>query len=194
MTSTSMRSFKTDLLDELYAPLRGVAQCPVGTDACTKIVFGDGNPLTKIIFIGEAPGRNEDAQGKPFVGRSGQLLNKCLNVAVIKREDVFITNIVKCRPPDNRKPIPSEIAFYKPILLREIKIIRPAVICTLGSSSLEALTNATFSMNKIRGKILSFAGTDLIPTFHPAYILRNPSALNDLQNDLIKVVKHGYAP
>jgi len=187
-----MASFKTDLLNELYTPLRGATQCPVGTDACTKIVFGVGDPLAKIMFIGEAPGRNEDAQGEPFVGRSGQLLNKCLNVAGIKRENVFITNIVKCRPPDNRKPLPSEVAFYKPILLREIKIIRPAVICTLGSSSLEALTNSTFSMTKIRGKILSFAGTDLIPTFHPAYVLRNPAALSDLQNDLIKVVKHAY--
>lgn len=178
--------FKKNLLAELYQPYSNLANCPVSTQSCTKLVFGEGSPNAKIMFIGEAPGKDEDEQGRPFVGRSGRLLTATLLSLGIKREDVFITNVVKCRPPENRKPLPSEIAFYKPILLHEIKIVRPQVICTLGASALEALTGEPFSMTKIRGKIMSFDDTTLIPTLHPAYVLRNPAAEKDFKHDLAK--------
>jgi DNA polymerase len=182
-------TFKNQLLSELYQPYKAIKTCPVKTDGCTRLVFGEGNPTAKIVFIGEAPGRDEDQQGRPFVGRSGQLLTKTLKSIGLSREDVFITNIVKCRPPNNRKPVPSEITFYKPILMHELKVIRPAIICTLGASALEALIAEPFSMTSIRGKPLKFDQYTLIPTFHPAYVLRNPAAETDFQSDLIKVYK-----
>lgn len=185
-----IKIFKKGLLEEIYAPYKQMRECPVKTYGCTKIVFGEGDPDAKIMFVGEAPGKDEDEQGRPFVGRSGRLLNKCLEIAGLKRPNVFITNIVKCRPPDNRKPLPAEVAFYKPILLNEIKIIRPKIICTLGASALEAFMTDPFSMSKIRGKILTFDGTNLLPTYHPAYILRNPAAEPQFQEDLIKASKY----
>lgn len=188
----NMRSFKEDLLLELYKPYKNIKHCPVNTNGCTQIVMGEGDPTAKIMFIGEAPGHDEDIQGRPFVGRSGKLLNKCLNELGLKREDVFITNIVKCRPPNNRKPLPAEVFFFKPILIHEIKIVRPNVICTLGASALEGLLGEPFSITKIRGKILNFEGIPLIPTLHPAYVLRNISAENDLKHDLKKVFEIAY--
>ena len=182
-------TFKTQLLNELYQPYKAFKTCPVKTDGCTRLVFGEGNPHASIVFIGEAPGRDEDLQGRPFVGRSGQLLTKTLKSIGLSREDVFITNIVKCRPPNNRKPIPSEINFYKPILMQELKIIRPKTICTLGASALEALIAEPFLMTNVRGKPLKFDEYTLIPTFHPAYVLRNPAAEADFKSDLIKVYK-----
>jgi uracil-DNA glycosylase len=182
-------SFKKHLLEELYKPYANLKNCPVNTQGCTKLVFGEGNPNADLMFIGEAPGKDEDMLGHPFVGRSGKLLNHCLQQLGVKREDVFITNVVKCRPPENRKPLPSEVAFFKPILLHEIKIVRPSVICTLGSSALEALFNEPFSMTKIRGKLLSFEGIPLVPTFHPAYILRNQAAEPEFKHDLAIAVE-----
>lgn len=184
--------FKKHLLEEAYSLYSDIKHCPVDTHGCTKLVFGEGSPNARIMFIGEAPGREEDEQGRPFVGRSGKLLNECLKELGLKRQDVFITNIVKCRPPDNRKPLPSEVAFYKPLLLREIKIIRPVVICTLGASALESLIKEPFSMTKVRGKPLSFEGFTLIPTFHPAYVLRNPAALDELEQDIAEVARRAY--
>ena len=185
-------TFKKNLLAELYKPYTNLANCPVNTTGCTQLVFGEGTPNAKIMFIGEAPGKDEDELGRPFVGRSGKLLTSCLEALGIPRADVFITNVVKCRPPDNRKPLPSEVAFYKPILLHEIKIIRPRVICTLGASALEALTAQPFSMTKIRGRSLLFDTITLIPTLHPAYVLRNPAAEKDFKHDLAKVVHTAY--
>jgi DNA polymerase len=191
---TDIRTFKAALLAELYKKYDTCGTCPVGTNACTKIVWGEGDPDARIMFIGEAPGRDEDAQGRPFVGRSGQLLNKCIQAAGKVRADVFITNIVKCRPPNNRKPLPAEVAFFKPILLHEIKIIRPTIICTLGSSALEALINEPFSITKIRGKILTFENTQLMPAYHPAYVLRNPPAGKELLLDINEAIRLAHNP
>lgn len=184
-----IKTFKHQLLQELYKPYQNLQSCAVKTNSCTKLVCGEGNANAKIVFIGEAPGRDEDIQGRPFVGRSGQLLTRALKSVGLNREDVYITNIVKCRPPNNRKPIPTEVAFFKPILLNELKIIRPKVICTLGSSALESLISEPFSMTKIRGKPQLFEGITLVPTFHPAYILRNPAAAHDFKHDLAEVVR-----
>jgi uracil-DNA glycosylase len=184
-----VRAFKRELLLQLYKPYQQLKSCPVNTDGCTRLVFGEGDPNAKIVFIGEAPGRDEDALGRPFVGRSGQLLTKDLKALGLERTDVFITNIVKCRPPNNRKPLPAEVAFFKPLLFQELKIIRPKVICTLGSSALESLVNEPFSMTKIRGKPLQFDDMVLLPTFHPAYILRNPAAEQDFKEDLKEAIR-----
>lgn len=186
------KTFKQQLLDEIYAPYRKERKCLVNSFACTKIVIGEGNPDSSIMFIGEAPGREEDEQGRPFVGRSGQLLNKALKECDIQREDVFITNIVKCRPPNNRTPLPPEIDCFKKLLISEIKIIRPKVICTLGSCALNGLLNDTFQITKIHGKPLHFDGVTLVPLYHPAYILRNPVAYKDFVHDIKKAINLAY--
>lgn len=191
MSESDIKNYKQKILDQLHKKFN-FDKCPVGTNSCTQTVWGTGNPNAKLMFIGEAPGRDEDEQGKPFVGRSGKLLTKCLSLAGISRDNVFITNIVKCRPPGNRKPLPPEVAFYKPILMHEIKIVRPRVICTLGSSALESLIERPFLMTKIRGAVLSFDNIELIPTFHPAYVLRNPPAEKEFLEDIKKAIERAY--
>ena len=155
----------------------------------TNIVFGEGNPHSKIFFIGEAPGRDEDLQGKPFVGRSGQLLTKMIeNVLNIKREEVYITNIVKCRPPQNRDPEIEEIESCKPYLLKQIDIIKPKIIVTLGRIAFKYLLNEEIPITKARGNIYNFNGIKVIPTYHPSYLLRNPSKKKEAFIDL-KLIK-----
>ena len=179
------KAYKQMLLEHLYTPYTECQKCPLGKLGRTHIVFGQGNPNAKLMFIGEGPGRDEDIQGLPFVGRSGQLLNKILEIVNIKREDVFITNIVKCRPPNNRQPLPDEMGMCKKLLLvQQIKIIRPTFICTLGATALQGLTEKTFKITHVRGQTLSYEGITLIPTYHPAYILRNPKELNKFADDL----------
>jgi len=138
------------------------------------------------MIIGEAPGKNEDLQGHPFIGRSGQLLTRSLQQAGLNREDVFITNIVKCRPPNNRNPLPLEIKTCKQLLLfKQIKIIQPKIICTLGALALEGLTNQrNIKITKTRGIPLNIDGITIIPTYHPAYMLRKPKELNTFIKDL----------
>jgi len=155
----------------------------------TNIVFGEGNPHSKIFFIGEAPGRDEDLQGKPFVGRSGQLLTKMIeNVLNIKREEVYITNIVKCRPPQNREPEIEEIESCKPYLLKQIDIVKPKIIVTLGRIAFKYLLNEEIPITKARGNIYNFNGIKVIPTYHPSYLLRNPSKKKEAFIDL-KLIK-----
>ena len=173
------------LLETLYAPYHQCQACPLGSLGRTHVVFGQGNPNASLMFIGEAPGRDEDLQGQPFVGRSGQLLNRVLEAIEIKRENVFITNIVKCRPPNNRQPLANEMDNCKKILLNhQIKIIQPKVICTLGASALSGLTNNPCKITQIRGQKLLYNDILLIPTYHPAYILRNPKELLQFAKDL----------
>lgn len=170
------KEFKQQLLDALYEPYKKCLQCPLAFLGRTSVVFGEGNPDADLLFIGEAPGKDEDLQGKPFVGRSGQLLNRALALVGINRPDVYITNIVKCRPPANRTPLPIESTTCMNILLyNQIKIIRPRVICTLGSIALNSLLQKPYAITKVRGTPLEHDGTIIIPTYHPAYILRNQS-------------------
>lgn len=175
---------KRQQLDRAYQPFKENQEKLTSFFGCKQIVFGQGDPSSPIIFIGEAPGRDEDEQGKPFVGRSGQLLTRALNKLNIARESVFITNIVKCRPPNNRTPLPQEVALFRDLLLAEIEIIEPKVICTLGSSSLNALFEDTFAITKTRGRHMPFKNTLVIPAYHPAYVLRNPSSGKDFLEDL----------
>jgi len=145
--------------------------CPGRTNA----VPGEGNPSAQLMFIGEGPGATEDALGRPFVGQAGKLLDEIIQAIGHRREDVYITNIVKCRPPQNRKPLPDEIAACMPYLHRQIALIRPKVIVALGGTAGEALLDARKSLGELRGKVHSYGGIPLVVTYHPAALLRNPN-------------------
>ncbi len=183
------KASKQKLLNELYAPFQNCTQCPLGTLGRTNIVWGEGDPDARLMFIGEGPGADEDAQGRPFIGRSGKLLTKTIESLGIKREDVFITNIVKCRPPKNRAPLLMESSICMTLFLfNQIKIIQPKIICTLGNSPLQAMLGTEMKITKVRGTVLKWQGFKLIPTYHPAYILRNPPALKTFTADLAFVI------
>ncbi len=150
----------------------------------TKVVFGSGNPEANLMFIGEGPGRDEDVTGLPFVGAAGQLLTKIIEATKLRREDVYITNVVKCRPPNNRNPDSDEIAACNPHLLRQIEIIKPELICALGKVSAQALLEVDVPVGKLRGKIHLFQGIRLIVTYHPAALLRNPALKKPTWEDM----------
>lgn len=181
--------FKQQLLDELYAPYKNCMLCPLATMGRTHVVFGRGNADAQLLIIGEGPGRDEDLQGKPFVGRSGKLLSKALDALFIPEDEIYISNIVKCRPPGNRAPLPSEASVCMNILLKQqIAIIRPTIICTLGSSATHFLLDTKTPISQLRGRIVSSPfKIPVLPTFHPAYILRNPKELHSLVADLTVV-------
>lgn len=179
---------KEQLLNDLYAPFRDFKNSPLYIEGCTNIVFGEGNPDARIVFIGEAPGEQEDLQARPFVGRSGKLLNRALELSGLNREDVYITNIVKCRPPKNRTPFPEELQKGKQLLLlKQIEIIDPDVICTLGLAALNGLTENDYRITKMHGQPIDFQGRLLLPTFHPAHILRNQSYAPAFLEDVKKL-------
>ena len=186
MDRLNPKNYKQYLLDQLYAPYKNCTACPLGSEGRQRVIFGEGNPDARLMLIGEGPGRDEDIQGRPFVGRSGQLLARILELSNIKRPDIFITNIVKCRPPNNRKPTPLESSTCKNLLLvKQIKIIRPDAICTLGAAAIQGLLSQNeLKISQIRGKKLNWQGIIVIPTYHPAYILRNPKELKTVMADI----------
>jgi uracil-DNA glycosylase len=153
-----------------------------------KIVFGDGNPKAELVFVGEGPGADEDAQGLPFVGRAGKLLTQMIEAMGLQRRDVYICNVVKCRPPENRAPEPDEVATCSPFLLRQIDTIRPKVIVCLGATAAKTILNTTRGISQFRGEWLEWRGHKLMATYHPAYLLRNPPAKADVWKDLQKVM------
>lgn len=182
--------YKKLLLEQLYQPYIQCTHCPLGFLGRTHVVFGQGNPDASIMFIGEGPGKEEDLQGLPFVGRSGQLLNRVLKGFDLERSDVFITNIVKCRPPHNRQPLPIESNTCKNLLLlKQIKIIQPSIICTLGGPALSCLLEEDVKITKFRGRKLFYDSIPLLPTYHPAYILRNPQEINIFIEDISQVLE-----
>ena len=140
-----------------------------------NLVFGEGNPAPQLVFVGEAPGEDEDLQGRPFVGRAGQLLDKILAAVSIRRDEVYITNMVKYRPPGNRNPKPEEVAASEPLLLRQLELLRPQIIATLGNVPTQYFLKTTEGITKTRGKWFEWHGVRILPLFHPAYLLRNPS-------------------
>ena len=163
--------------------------------ARTNIVFGVGNPKAELVFVGEGPGRDEDAQGEPFVGRAGKLLTQMIEAMGLRREDVYICNVVKCRPPENRLPEKDEIATCSPFLLRQLGCIQPKVICALGSCSAQTLLQTTQGISRFRGEWFDLLGAKFIATYHPAYLLRNPAAKGEVWKDLQKVMAVlGLAP
>jgi len=153
-----------------------------------KLVFGDGNPRAQLVFVGEGPGADEDMQGLPFVGRAGKLLTQMIEAMGLKRSDVYICNVVKCRPPQNRAPEPDEVETCSPYLLRQIDVIHPKVIVCLGAVAAKTLLNTTRGISNFRGEWLDWRGHKLMATYHPAYLLRNPPAKADVWKDLQKVM------
>ncbi|HLL70502.1 MAG TPA: uracil-DNA glycosylase [Pyrinomonadaceae bacterium] len=184
--------------DELSLPREGETFADIHTDVgeclrCplhksrTKIVHSEGNAKARLMFVGEAPGADEDASGRPFVGRAGQLLNKIIEAIGLKREDVFIGNVNRCRPPQNRTPTHEEAATCKPFLLREIALLRPEVIVVLGNTAMKNLLDTKEGITKLRGTFMDYKGIKVMPTFHPAYLLRDPSKKRETWEDMKKV-------
>lgn len=153
-----------------------------------QVVFGVGNPSADLMFVGEAPGADEDAQGEPFVGRAGQLLTKMIEAMGQSRETVYIANVIKCRPPGNRNPEPDEVAACEPFLFRQIDIVQPKVIVALGKFAAQTLLRTDTPITRLRGQVHELRGVHLVPTFHPAYLLRSPDKKRDAWDDLKKVM------
>jgi uracil-DNA glycosylase family 4 len=152
-----------------------------------QIVFGVGNPNADLMFVGEAPGRDEDIQGIPFVGRAGQKLTQIIEAIGLKREDVYIANVIKCRPPENRNPEPDEVEQCEPFLFRQVDTIKPKVIVALGTFAAKSLLKSNESISRLRGRVFDYRGAKLVPTFHPAFLLRNPSCRREVWEDMKKV-------
>ena len=168
----------------------------IGADCCrcklaglgrTQIVFGVGNPQADLMFVGEAPGADEDIQGEPFVGRAGQLLTKIIEAIGMKREDVFIANVLKCRPPGNRNPEPDEVEQCEPFLHRQIDIVKPKVIVALGKFAAQCLLKTNTPITRLRGQEFKYRDAILMPTYHPAFLLRTPSAKREVWEDMKRV-------
>jgi len=179
ITDDSLLKIRTDLGE--------CTRCKLHTTR-NKIVFGDGNPKAQLVFVGEGPGRDEDAQGLPFVGRAGKLLTQMIEAMGLQRKDTYICNVVKCRPPENRLPEPDEIKTCSPFLLRQLDAIAPKVIVCLGACAAQTLLETNRGISHFRGEWLEFRGTRLLATYHPAYLLRNPAAKADVWKDLQKVM------
>ncbi|MEW5702510.1 MAG: uracil-DNA glycosylase [Candidatus Zixiibacteriota bacterium] len=177
-------------LDELHDRIHTCTRCPLGFTR-TKFVFGVGNPRAEILFIGEAPGREEDLKGEPFVGRAGQLLDKMLAAIDLTRDDVYIANILKCRPPENRDPQPEESGACLPHLAEQIRLLAPMYIVALGRIAAQILLDTKTPISKLRGRFYDFGAARLLVTFHPAALLRNPEWKRDAWEDL-KLLRRDY--
>jgi len=161
--------------------------CKLHTLGRKQVVFGVGNPNADLMFVGEAPGADEDIQGEPFVGRAGQLLTKIIEAIGMSRSDVYIANVIKCRPPGNRNPEPDEVERCEPFLFRQIDIVKPKVIVALGKFAAQSLLKTTDPITRLRGREYKFRSAILMPTFHPAYLLRNPSSKREVWEDMKRV-------
>jgi uracil-DNA glycosylase len=171
-------------LDVIRCEVAACTRCPVLVSNRSQTVFGVGSPTARICFFGEAPGADEDRLGEPFVGRAGQLLNKMIEACKLKRQDVYIMNVLKCRPPDNRNPLPDEVANCRNYFERQLDIIRPEIICCLGAVAAKSLLNTEVGIGKLRGRIHDYRGIPVVCSYHPAYLLRNPAAKHDAWEDL----------
>src|SRR2546425_4354483 len=176
----ALAAIREDLGDCVRCKLHGLGR--------RQIVFGVGNPDAALMFVGEAPGADEDMQGMPFVGRAGQLLTKIIEAIGLTREEVYIANVIKCRPPGNRNPEPDEVDTCQPFLFQQIDGIKPKVIVALGKFAAQALLRTLDPISRLRGRVYEYRGAKLIPTFHPAYLLRNPSSKREVWEDM-KVVR-----
>jgi DNA polymerase len=163
------------------------SRCKLHTLGRRQVVFGVGNPNADLMFVGEAPGADEDIQGEPFVGRAGQLLTKIIEAIGMTRQDVYIANVIKCRPPQNRNPEPDEVEKCEPFLFRQIETIKPKVIVALGKFAAQSLLKTTDPITRIRGREYKYRDAILMPTYHPAYLLRNPASKREVWEDMKRV-------
>ncbi len=175
---------QAEALSALRAEIGDCTRCKLHTQGRRQVVFGVGNPSADLMFVGEAPGADEDVQGVPFVGRAGQLLTKIIEAIALARDSVYIANVIKCRPPQNRNPEPDEIETCEPFLFRQIDTIRPKVIVALGKFATQTLLRTDDPISKLRGRVFDYRGAKLVPTFHPAYLLRNPSSKREVWEDM----------
>jgi len=177
------------VLDELAQVVADCTRCGELAETRTQTVFGVGNPRARLVFCGEAPGADEDRQGEPFVGRAGQLLNKILAACGLRREDVYILNILRCRPPENRTPTPAEAANCREYLDGQLAVIQPEYICCLGTCAAQNLLDSKLSIGKMRGQFFEYRGARVLCTYHPSYLLRNPAAKRDVWEDMQLLMK-----
>jgi uracil-DNA glycosylase family 4 len=175
-------------LEDIRGELGDCRRCDLHTTR-KNLVFGEGSPEADLVFVGEAPGENEDIQGKPFVGRAGQLLTRIIEAMGLTRSDVYICNILKCRPPGNRNPRPEEIQICEPFLIQQLQAIRPKVICAMGTFAAKTLLQTEMPISKLRGRFHTYHGIELMPTYHPAYLLRNPAGKKLVWNDMQMIME-----
>jgi len=186
--AAAIRIETTETLTEIRTDLGECRRCPL-CESRKNIVFGVGSQKAPVLFVGEAPGRDEDIQGEPFVGEAGQLLTKMIIAMGYERSEVYICNLLKCRPPGNRDPLPDEIAQCSPFLLRQVKAIAPKAIVALGTFSAQTLLGSKEPISRLRGRFHDYHGIPLMPTFHPAYLLRSPEKKREVWADLQQVMK-----
>jgi DNA polymerase len=179
-----VRIVPAEALAAVRADIGDCTRCKLSRLGRSQVVFGVGNPTADLMFIGEAPGADEDAQGVPFVGRAGQLLTRIIEAIGLTRDEVYIANVIKCRPPQNRNPEPDEIETCEPFLFQQIDLIRPRVIVALGTFAARTLLRTLDPISRLRGRTYDYRGAKLIPTFHPAYLLRNPSSKREVWEDM----------
>ena len=177
---------RIETFEQIHAEIGDCTRCPLHLER-THVVHTEGNRKARLMFVGEAPGADEDVQARPFVGRAGQLLTKIIEAIGLKREEVLIGNVNRCRPPQNRAPMPDEAATCKPFLEREIAIVQPAVIVVLGNTAMKNLLDTREGITRARGRFHDYKGIKVMPTFHPAYLLRDPSKKRETWEDLKKV-------
>lgn len=175
---------RLDVFEKMQKEVAGCVACPHLVRNRSRTVFGDGTVMPRVVFFGEAPGADEDKQGIPFVGRAGQLLTKIIEACTFKREDVYIMNVVKCRPPDNRVPEPDEVSNCRHFFERQFDTLQPEYIVCVGATPAQALLETTLSIGKLRGRFHSYRGSKVVATYHPAYLLRNPDAKKFVWEDL----------
>lgn len=187
------QSLKDQIL-ELRDKVLQCKQCKELVKNRTKVVFGAGNIQAKLVFVGEAPGADEDKQGLPFVGRAGQLLTKIIEAMGLSREQVFICNVLKCRPPNNRPPAPEEVVCCRPFLKRQLELIKPKVICALGNHACQALLSTDKGISQLRGSFHEYEGIPVMCTYHPAYLLRNPIEKRKVWEDMKKIIQRLEEP
>jgi len=181
---------QVDALQAVRTDIGDCTRCKLHALGRTQVVFGVGNPNADLMFVGEAPGADEDVQGIPFVGRAGQLLTDIIEKGLkIPRKDVYIANVIKCRPPQNRNPEPDEVATCEPFLFRQVDIIQPKVIVALGKFGAQTLLRTLDPISRLRGRVFEYRGAKLVPTFHPAYLLRNPSSKREVWEDMKLVTR-----
>ncbi len=178
----------SQLLSKLREEIGDCQRCKLGKNR-TKLVFGVGNPDARIVFVGEGPGKDEDIQGEPFVGKAGQLLTDIITKGMkMRREDVYICNVVKCRPPENRNPEPDEVDACEGFLIKQLEIIRPEIVVALGTFAAKTLLKTDLPISKLRGRFHDYKGIQVMPTFHPSYLLRNPEKKKEAWEDIKMVI------